>query len=97
MRFVLALSLLLLAGCGTDNVEVCEDWAATVSCGDFDASTAITCSVYERETCDLTEYFTCLTDNLQCDESTDPATANVDGWEDCWDLDDCDATPAEEE
>ena len=82
---VASVSCLLFAGCAApDNVATCEDWVTTVSCGDsFDVGTMVDCDVYANTTCDIADYFTCLSDNFACDETTDPWTADTSAWADC--------------
>ncbi len=81
MRKVLAI-LVFAAGCGgVDNVTACEDWLAAVSCGEYDFSTSVDCSVYGETECDIADYFTCLTDNTVCDEET--GVPDMSGWGSC--------------
>lgn len=67
MRALLLVPFAVLAACGgTDNVGACEDYVASVSCGDYDASEFVDCSVYEATTCDISDYFNCLADAGTC-------------------------------
>jgi hypothetical protein len=49
-----------------DNVAACEALLADLSCGDFDFTQIVDCSVYEGYVCDVTDYFDCLRDNIEC-------------------------------
>lgn len=89
-KTLVILSALALAACGNTgkkNVEACEDWLAATTCGDYDFSTSVSCSVYEDYDCDVADYFDCLTDNTTCDEST--GIPDVTGWADCATLASC--------
>ena len=76
--------LVACANAGEANVAACEDWVASMECGDTDYSTLVTCSSYSETTCDISEYFDCLSDNTTCDE--DLGVADTTGWADCTDL-----------
>lgn len=82
---VFALSI---AGCGADNVAACEDWIDSTSCGSTDVSTLIDCNIYEETSCDIADYFDCLTDNTSCDEAT--SMVDTTGWTSCLSLAQCD-------
>ena len=62
-------ALLSLAGCGgADNVGACEKWKTAAKCGTaanagFDA---ITCSSYANLSCDISDYFDCLSTAYVC-------------------------------
>ncbi len=87
---ILILSVLGLTACGSvgdKNVSACEDWLASMSCGDTDFSTLVSCDVYQDTTCDVSDYFTCLTDGTTCDEAT--GVADMTGWADCATLATC--------
>jgi len=74
--------LAVLTSCDSaDNVASCEAWVDSVSCGTTDFSTLVNCSVYEETTCDISDYFTCLTDNGTCDEAT--GVYDSSGWAQC--------------
>jgi len=66
---------------GPDNVASCNEWLESASCGDFDFSASVDCSVYENTDCDISEYFECLTANTSCDEGT--GVPDVSGWGQC--------------
>jgi hypothetical protein len=71
-----------LSGCGgPDNVQACEDWIDTVSCGDTDFHQYVNCDIYGDTDCDIADYFDCLTDNTTCDETT--GTADTSNWSTC--------------
>ncbi len=88
---VVSLSLI---GCnyGKRNVQACEDWAedmdakfAGTECEgtDFAAALAGGCERFEENKCDISDYFTCLEDQAECNaESGEP---NVAGWDACLD------------
>ena len=81
---ILGVVAMMAAGCGNvgkKNVEACDDWLASMACGDTDFSGLIDCGVYEETTCDVSDYFTCLSDNTTCDE--DAGIADTTGWADC--------------
>lgn len=77
-----------IGGCGTDNVAACEDWLDTVSCGTYDFSTNVDCSIYEETDCDIADYFDCLSDNTTCDETL--GMPDTQGWTSCSSLALCD-------
>lgn len=88
MRNLLLASLALaLSACGYDNVGACEDWVASMECGDYDYSSVVDCSVYEDYNCDVADYFDCLTDNTTCDDAT--GVADMSGWTECTSLAAC--------
>ncbi len=70
-----------------DNVQACEDWLDAVSCGEYDFSTSVDCSVYEYTECDITDYFECLVDNTVCDEKT--GVPDMSGWGACTEYASC--------
>lgn len=89
-----ALCLLLATACGDDeldNVGSCQQWAAqtkSLSCGGADMSKvvgAIDCTLYEGLVCDISGYFTCLTDNTKCVNNKVVTT----GWPSCAKLTKC--------
>lgn len=84
----IALFALSLLGCGAaDNVGACEDWVAAMQCGEYDYSTVVDCTIYEETTCDISDYFDCLTENTTCDEAT--GIPDTTGWTSCYDLASC--------
>ncbi len=72
---------------GNSNVQACEEWVEAVSCGEYDFSTSVDCSVYEDSACDISDYFDCLTDNTICDEET--GVPDMSGWGECTDYASC--------
>ena len=84
MRKVLGI-LVFAAGCGgADNEAACNDWLEAISCGEYDFTTSIDCSIYAEEAyadCDLVEYFDCLTAETVCDEET--GVPDMSGWGNC--------------
>jgi hypothetical protein len=99
MKKVLALLLVsvfavAMIGCGdddgggaADNVGACEDWLAAMDCGTTDFSSLVDCNAYANTTCDISDYFQCLTDGTTCDEAT--GVVDMTGWADCADLASC--------
>ncbi len=86
----LGLVILICAtGCmqGQKNVEACEDWLDSVSCGGEDLSAYIDCSTFDEYDCDVADYFDCLSDETTCDEY---GYADVTGWSNCYYLAACD-------
>lgn len=79
----LAFVTIALAGCNNNakkNEQACNDWLAAAECGDFDFSTVIDCSLYAGDAyakCDISGYFTCLTDNTTCDTASGIATVDA--------------------
>ena len=75
-----ALSVLLVlvrvsgcAGGGPRPPVVCEDYIASLECGDFDFSTIYPddfCDTYGGEGCDFHSYFRCLADHAECEDGT---------------------------
>jgi len=87
MRAITMLAFGFLAACGgADNVGACEDWIASLDCGDYDPGSVITCSVYEDYPCDISDYFNCLTEKGTCTDGVYDAS----GWAECTDLAQCD-------
>ena len=69
-----------LAACGgTDNVAACNDWLEASSCGETDFSQFVNCSAYENTSCDISDYFDCLTTNTTCTDGV----ADTSGWSAC--------------
>jgi len=83
-------ALVMASACskGKKNVAACEDWLASMSCGDTDYTTLVSCDAYEETTCDISEYFDCLTENTTCDE--DLGVADMSGWTECTSYTTCD-------
>ena len=75
-------------GSSIDNVKACNDWLESISCGSTDFSTMVDCSVYDGYNCDVADYFTCLTENTTCDETT--GIPDIAGWAGCADKAQCD-------
>lgn len=86
-RALLALGLGLAAGGCVDNVELCEEWAASMDCGGVDFGDLVTCDDYKGRHCSLYDYFDCLAENAVCDD--DAGTVNTDLWRECEPLDPC--------
>ena len=84
---VAAVALLAACNPGKKNVAACEDWLAAMECGDYDFSSSTDCSIYEETECDISEYFTCLTDNTSCDDAT--GVPDITGWSNCLDKAEC--------
>ena len=66
---------------GMDNVEACEAWLESLTCGVYDFTDTVDCSAYAKEDCDLVPYFECLAENTECDEET--GILDMSGWEQC--------------
>ncbi len=95
MRKVLALFALAgllcvgLTACpSVDNVAACDEWLASLQCGDYDFSGVVDCTVYSETACDISGYFDCLTDATDCDE--DLGIVDTTGWADCAEEATCD-------
>ncbi len=73
---------------GYDNVQACEEWVGSFSCGDYYLSGVVDCSVYSETVCDVSDYFDCLAENTDCDE--DLGIVDTTGWTSCADLASCD-------
>lgn len=71
---------------GAANVTACEEFLDEVSCGDFDFNTVVDCSIYKQTTCDISDYFDCLSDELTCTDGV----ADTSGWASCVDEAECD-------
>lgn len=72
-KISILLSALLGGACGSessvDNVESCESFVDSLKCGDSDISKlypANFCGSFSQTSCDISEYFDCLTANTQC-------------------------------
>lgn len=72
-------------GSDIDNVAACEAWADGVSCGDANVSDYIDCNMYANLSCDVSDYFDCLTDVTMC---TDGVLDNA-RWPECVELASC--------
>jgi hypothetical protein len=80
ISIIIACLGLMAASCGgADNVRACNDWVAKTSCGVTDISTMIDCNVYSETTCDIADYFDCLTTNTTCEMDV----IDVTGWAGC--------------
>lgn len=57
-----------LVGCGSsvDNVASCEEFVKKVKCGSVDITKQVDCSTYGATTCDISEYFNCLSTKYVC-------------------------------
>ena len=77
--FVTAGSVLLAACGGPDNVAACQAYVDKVNTLDCyqGASFAFDCSMYDQASCDISEYFDCLTSNTKCDASGVPDVAGT--------------------
>ena len=86
----LAVLGLALSACPSfDNVAACEEWLASMECGDQDFSGLVDCEIYSADSypCDVADYFNCLTDNGSCDDAL--GIYDSSGWVDCTDLAAC--------
>lgn len=90
MRKVMALLVMMallvigVTACpSVDNVAACDDWLASMECGDYDFTAVVDCTVYSETACDISAYFTCLADATDCDE--DLGIVDTTGWTDCAD------------
>ncbi len=72
---------------GSDSaaVRLCEEWLASMTCGDYDFSDAVDCSIYEEVDCDLSYYFNCLTQNTGCIDGV----PDISDWGECTELAAC--------
>lgn len=65
--FTGALIALALSACGgADNVAACKRWKEAVKCGTSSAVDAINCEAYANTTCDISDYFDCLSTAYVC-------------------------------
>lgn len=85
---LMAVMTFCIGGCGADNVVACEDWIDEMSCGSTDFSALVDCNIYEETSCDIADYFGCLSDNTTCDEAT--GMTDTMGWASCASLALCD-------
>ena len=56
---------------GNDNVEACEAWRTSLQCADFDFDELYDerfCGAYEDLSCDVSNYFACLSDGAGCED-----------------------------
>ena len=88
---LLSLAFVGMTACkdvGKENVESCEAWVDSQSCGEYDFSSALGsgCSYYEDLDCDISGYFDCLTENTSCDGDL----ADISGWTSCLSQATCD-------
>ncbi|MFO8072123.1 MAG: hypothetical protein R6V85_09635 [Polyangia bacterium] len=84
----LELLVCITGSSGQANVVACEDWLASLECGETDFSGLVDCSVYADYPCDISDYFNCLAEEGSCDEDT--GVYDSTGWADCADLATCD-------
>jgi len=74
----------MACGASFDNHKACTDWLAKASCGDFDFSKVVSCDAYKQvTTCDISEYFKCLTDNTKCNDVAGKKTPDTSGYATC--------------
>jgi hypothetical protein len=64
-----------------NNLQACETWRSTLICGTTDFTTVFDCSQVAMLTCDISGYFTCLSQNFVCDEIN--GIPNTAGWANC--------------
>ena len=99
MKYFLPLLFVIAIGCGDDseslntgtpfdNVSACENWVEALSCGDYDFGSSVSCESYRNvTTCDISDYFDCLTDNTSCDTNT--GIPDFSNWQSCTPLATC--------
>ena len=79
VTFAAVSGLLFAAGCGgTDNVATCQAYVDKINTLDCLGGVKFTfdCSVYDQTDCDISDYFTCLTNDTKCtDGALDQSTA----------------------
>lgn len=69
--FLASMLAVVVGACGgsagADNVAACKSWVESAKCGAVDPSTqGVDCNAYENTTCDISEYFDCLTPKYSC-------------------------------
>jgi hypothetical protein len=75
-----ALLAMAATACGApDNVGACKQWLSNISCGSYDFSQFMSCESYRDLSCDITEYFDCLTANTKCNDGVPDNS----GWTGC--------------
>jgi len=72
---------------GEANVAACEDWIASMECGDTDFAALVYCDAYAQTACDISDYFDCLAAETECDEET--GVIDTSDWLNCLDLAEC--------
>lgn len=61
------LFALSAAACGgVDNVGSCRNFVEKVKCGSVDISSQVNCDAYANTTCDISDYFDCLSTKYVC-------------------------------
>ena len=84
-RIAIALCILLMgvvvATRRPSTIAACEDWLDSMECGSYDFTSQVDCKQFESATCDLSDYFECLTDNTRCDEAK--SLPDVSAWNTC--------------
>lgn len=58
-----------LAACpgpGEANAAACKDFIAKLKCGTQDYTSSYNCDAYKNTTCDISDYFECLTPKYEC-------------------------------
>ncbi|MEM9696801.1 MAG: hypothetical protein AAGA56_29970 [Myxococcota bacterium] len=68
-----------------DNAAACNAWLNNTVCGDFDLSTAVNCDALGTAQCDISPYFSCLTENFTCNDGIPDTT----GFTNCASLASC--------
>jgi hypothetical protein len=90
-RIVAPLVLVVLLGWGAvgcvNNVELCEEWAASMDCGGVEFGDLVTCDDFRARHCYLYDYFDCLTENASCDDENGSVDTSL--WDECEPLDSC--------
>jgi hypothetical protein len=65
------LAATALVGCGADNVGACKKWKTAAACGSNTTTLdAINCDSYANTTCDISEYFNCMSTAYVCTNGT---------------------------
>ncbi len=74
-----AVAVFAVACGGPDNVAACEEWVDSMSCGTTNFAAAANCEAFESTTCDISEYFECLSSHTTCTDGT----PDMSGWAQC--------------
>ncbi len=72
-------------GSSFDNKAACEKWVKSIKCGtSFDPAKTVSCSAYGAvTTCDIADYFNCLTTEFKCKDVSGTKVPDTSGWTKC--------------
>lgn len=96
IRYLLGIvAIAAMSACSSaDNVGACEGYVSQINSlecfGGAQLDPMTTCSGYESTSCDISEYFDCLTENTQCMDVGGVSVPDTSGTASCAALARCD-------